>query len=119
MDNQQHTPGPWEISDHRLKTPIGAGPKHIAMVAYFDCGAGDPRSISPSEHNANARLIAAAPELLEALEEALRKMGEDEEQIEGEWGHSRTLQQMEAEGDLSEAIVKARAAIAKAKGGAQ
>ena len=37
------------------------------MVAYFDCGTGDPRSISKEEHEANARLIAAAPEMLEVL----------------------------------------------------
>jgi hypothetical protein len=37
------------------------------MVSYFDCGTGDPRSISKVEHEANAKLIAAAPEMLEVL----------------------------------------------------
>lgn len=37
------------------------------MVNYFDCGVDDPRSISKQEHEANAKLIAAAPEMLEVL----------------------------------------------------
>lgn len=69
-----HTPGPWRIEGERLKTAISGGHKHVAMVNYFDCGRGDPRSISKEEHEANARLIAAAPDLLEACEAALACM---------------------------------------------
>jgi hypothetical protein len=50
-----------------VKTAISSGCKHVAMVNYFDCGKGDPRSIMKEEHEANARLIAAAPEMLEVL----------------------------------------------------
>ena len=66
-DYPVHSNGPWRIEGEAVKTAISAGCKHIAMVNYFDCGTGDPRSISKYEHEANAKLIAAAPEMLEAL----------------------------------------------------
>jgi hypothetical protein len=66
-DSPVHTNGPWRIECENVKTAISSGHKHIAMVSYFDCGTGDPRSISKEEHEANAKLIAAAPEMLEVL----------------------------------------------------
>lgn len=48
-----HTPGPWRVSG---KATINGGRGWIA-------------SVSTLNRNANARLIAAAPELLEALEQ--------------------------------------------------
>ena len=66
-DYPVHSNAPWRIEGENVKTAISSGCKHIAMVNYFDCGIGDPRSISKEEHEANARLIAAAPEMLEAL----------------------------------------------------
>lgn len=79
--NTQHTPGPWRFEES-TKT-IRAVPQNywLATMDSWD-GAVD--------HEANARLIAAAPDLLEALEEMV------EESINRE--------------------VKARAAIAKARG---
>ena len=62
-----HTNGPWSIEGDRVKTAISSGHKHVAMVNYFNCGAGDPRTISDEEHEANAKLIAAAPDMLEVL----------------------------------------------------
>jgi hypothetical protein len=50
----QHTPGPWRVSG---KATINAGRSWIA-------------SVSTSNRDANARLIAAAPDLLAALEKA-------------------------------------------------
>lgn len=55
-----HTPGPWTISN-AIKTAINSSGKHVAMVNF---GIG----ISNEEHNANVALIAAAPDLLAALE---------------------------------------------------
>lgn len=66
-DYPTHSNAPWRIEGDNVKTGISSGCKHIAMVNYFDCGTGDPRSISKEEHEANARLIAAAPEMLEVL----------------------------------------------------
>ena len=82
-----HTPGPWTASEHGAyadyngnSTIILGDDLRIAVVLGSD----------NEETNANARLIAAAPDLLEALEALL-------------------------EGDFNVAE-KARAAIAKAKG---
>jgi hypothetical protein len=59
MTNTQHTPGPWRIGDAGF-TVFGP-PKPGAL----------PETIAPVKNRANARLIAAAPELLEALEALL------------------------------------------------
>ena len=60
----QHTPGPWAFRLEAVRTVIyhkaGIGEKAIAV------GAG-----AYPDHIANARLIAAAPELLAAVEEAI------------------------------------------------
>lgn len=64
---EKFTKGPWRIEGDIVKTAISAGVKHIAMVNYFDCGPGDPRSIAKEEHEANAHLIQAAPDLYTAL----------------------------------------------------
>lgn len=55
----QHTPGPWECN-YNLRTAINAGEKHIAMVNFFNDGS-DSRSVCGDEHEANARIITAAP----------------------------------------------------------
>jgi len=87
--NDQHTPGPWEFLPPEDGC-CGAIITKTGWVCDFD--------VSPSE--ANARLIAAAPDLLEALKEA------DED--------------FEREGFDPEGPYRAhiRAAIAKATGGA-
>ena len=66
-DYPVHSNAPWRIEGENVKTAISSDCKHIAMVNYFDCGKGDPRSITKEEHEANAKLIAAAPEMLEVL----------------------------------------------------
>lgn len=81
----EHTPGPWKCDSSRVHTSIETNEGlHIAMVSYGN--------VTMEKHLANARLIAAAPELLEALEYYIDN------------------------GDDHKAIDKARAAIAKAKG---
>ena len=64
----KHTPGPWLYSEH-LIYPCGAygedklvkhGSKSVAMVRATG---------NAEETEANAKLIAAAPELLEALQD--------------------------------------------------
>ena len=68
-----HTPGPWNIGP-TYKSSINAGEKHIAMVNYWKSG--DKSSdVFGEEHDANARLIAAAPDLLEALEANMEWIG--------------------------------------------
>lgn len=80
MSNQQHTTGQWinrtvGDSTDRNGTQIYSGQLHIATCHYGSNDTPDyERCVS------NARLIAAAPELMAALEEAecvLRRIGAD------------------------------------------
>ena len=91
-----HTPGPWDVAQ-------GNGREVFARefpVAYaYDGTTGKPTGDDiPERAQANARLIAAAPELLEALEAITA---------------TSTLQTTEA---FTAAIKRAEAAIRKAKG---
>ena len=62
-----HTPGPWRYLPENGSPTTGqhmiAGGKPGYLAEVRDCGSGDIK--------ANARLIAAAPDLLEALLDAL------------------------------------------------
>lgn len=92
-----HTPGPWTIlpnTPHFVRAMHPAeGMQPVATVYHFD-----------GELSANARLIASAPELLEALEAVLPDL-EHYVATHGPGPDKR--------------LAAARAAIAKAKGGAQ
>jgi len=91
-----HTPGPWEIEEHyHFGYRWISGPGHSQLAQVVWCMEDEDRS---PECEANARLIAAAPELLDALCYLLQtSTGETHEQ----W---------------LEAMDQAIAAIAKAKG---
>lgn len=98
----KHTPGPWEVD--RNSTHAGA----IANI--FHCLGNDWVEVWSKEwpdseeiQEANARLIAAAPELLLALEMSIDALRERAEGY-GEPDHADDLK-------------RALAAIAKAKGG--
>ena len=91
----KHTPGPWVVdhmSAHLVRSQDDKNGRHIAAVG--------PANYTPryDVDDANARLIAAAPELLEALECLLAKADIEFKNI---WPETRN---------------DARAAIAKAKG---
>lgn len=64
-----HTSGPWEASTDLVETAINSvnEGKHIAMVNYSQA------TISDEEHEANVRLIAAAPKLHSLLTAALQE----------------------------------------------
>lgn len=77
----KHTPGPWTVNPHFNH---GAEVRSLASVAWCSVasthGASGSQVIDVAEARANARLIAAAPDLLEALEAAhgyLVMMGTD------------------------------------------
>ncbi|CAB4122389.1 hypothetical protein UFOVP37_8 [uncultured Caudovirales phage] len=94
----KHTPGPWAMPDSgqgRI-SKVGANGGWDGLIATADCG---DYARSRSEGLANARLIAAAPELLEALKDMLD-------------GHEDACT-----GYGEGAADKARAAIARATGG--
>lgn len=92
MSAAQHTPGPWTSQAGIIRTAGGA-------VAILPNGLYCVRSAARNadENQANARLIAAAPELLAGLEQVLHWIDCD---------CDRSKHSLEA----------ARAAIAKAKG---
>lgn len=80
-----HTPGPWALRGYQIRAENGLG-KHVATYQVGE---------------ADGRLIAAAPELLEALKEVAA----------GRLDHEHGLDDFH---DRARAI--ARAAIAKAEG---
>lgn len=74
----KHTPGPWfctendgsfvrHVDNNRIQ--IGSPLDYIAEI--IDYGGGDGENQNDAEQEANARLIAAAPDMLEALKEVI------------------------------------------------
>jgi len=90
MTNATNTRGPWDIDGQFGFLDVVSSKGRIAMI---DC---DNDNIFGADIEANARLIAAAPDLLAALQEAVNKgyMWDNDPEL---WS-------------------KASAAIAKAKG---
>lgn len=87
---QKHTPGPWAAFTDGMHTNI------VAVVPRTDCVFSLP---GHDKNEPNVRLIAAAPDLLEALKDLV-------ECINGpEWGDGLTAR-----------ALKASTAIAKAEG---
>lgn len=110
----KHTPGPWRIAHpedladkygvdllvrtDKRRVAIGLGPER-----------GEPGS-AIAETDANARLIAAAPEMFEALERAAAHLPSDEEILDyAACNDGRAM----ASASAARAV---RAAIAKARG---
>ena len=98
--NTKHTPGPW-IYEASTRT-IRAVPANywLASMDSFD---------GAVNHEANARLIAAAPELLEALIDTLGMLDHYQSGRADNWDGS-------TKGQALSTIRDARAAIAKATG---
>lgn len=109
MSETKHTPGPWYI-DPDKPTMVLDGPLKTAGEIVAQCGAsaklGIAMHISIASSQANARLIAAAPELLEALKEARR------------WMYGIPAENGATCETKSEMVDMMDAAIAKAEGGA-
>lgn len=68
MSDTKHTPGPW-IADTLMIFPDN-GDAITHAIAEIKC-----RNVDDREPYANAHLIAAAPDMLEALEYALNQAG--------------------------------------------
>ena len=102
MTTYKHTPGPWAIEHDGPALPIITAPATTSagkiMTDVIAHAKGD-------NAEANARLCASAPELLEALEWAIEAL--DDNRLD------QVAVYLEFKG--REAIAKAHAAIAKAK----
>lgn len=117
-----HTPGPWRhccFADHLPDYVIKYGNVKLAKVNMFAGNPDNAASNDARQGEANARLIAAAPDLLRQLEWVLfqaEQMGCNcgtSEQINS--GHNRDCPANQKNSTFKEA----RAAIAKATGGAR
>ncbi len=107
MTERKHTPGPWKAYD---AAAYGTHIKHGSMTGQCIAAVHLYQGLSVETYAANARLIAAAPELLEALHSAYafinREYHDPEAAVEGEYV-TREARPIWA---------KICAAIAKAKG---
>lgn len=68
MNTTSHTPGPWKIADDNDNRPTGCICSAVCDTQII--AAGRVNGYTIAEGMANARLIAAAPELLDACEKA-------------------------------------------------
>lgn len=93
----KHTPGPWAVDESRHDGCINRIEpfRHIGMASGYQVNPGDRE-----ENEANARLMAAAPDLLEALEQARKYVA---------FAFDQGIEGAEKTGlDLDAAIAKAR-----------
>jgi len=116
----KHTPGPWSVEQNTYGSIVCKDGK--SMIAIWPEGLGGPSF----PHEANARLVAAAPELLEAL---ITKVKDAEQRSFEDWlefnspsgDHEAVQRQWLASNDYRGFIGEWREqldAIAKATGGA-
>lgn len=100
-----HTSGPWNWDEGQgvITKEWNGFPWHVATVDMSELGWHEDDRCKSRENGANARLIAAAPEMLEAIEEAVSN------------AHKNYQGSIEISGDAFEML---RDALAKAKGGA-
>lgn len=111
LKNSTHTSGPWTLIEKSWQFEI---PEiHIVFGCSHSTDPDDDRDIKSSEQGqvelGNARLIAAAPELLEALESLLRGF----DSLMPGLAHIA----VQDYALINEAPIRARAAIRKAKEG--
>ena len=96
----EHTPGPWSafISGNTIAIDLGANPRgeRPCIIGWPGFDSNDQ---TKATNIANARLIAAAPDLLEALQEACNSIETTDNPFKGSLMHNQM-----------------RAAIAKATG---
>lgn len=112
----KHTPGPWQTSVEQDVT---------GYPCFFIHGFSGPEKYDKPVHEANARLIAAAPDLLEALKSALNALSAcsnlratdlAQEAFDAHVANGVERHRLEWFVDNSQEIASAEAAIAKAEG---
>ncbi len=99
----KHTPAPWIVSQHEDNQDVVIRDNDGAIIANLSCDSFRDYGQTEDEHKeieqANAYLIAAAPELLDALESI-----------------TETLHQLRRDNTISGMLMVAEMAIAKVKG---
>lgn len=113
--NNSHTPGPWIFSHSPAQNRINVtgnerddGPQ---LFRDFVCSVGKVNGGVGEIEEANARLIAAAPDLLAALVETAKQLNEAIEVLDASRMKHRAM-------PFIPALTQAYAAIDKATGGA-
>ena len=94
------TPGPWTIADE----PLDEHRRTVFALTEADFAPAIAGGDTEEQRDANARLIAAAPDLLAACEDMIYRFGAYEPGAP------------EGEGSNAAAILRARAALSKARG---
>ncbi len=102
----RYTPGPWKNDCFLVTAANGREVAHTGLLgrrrgSYADQG-------GEEEDEANARLIAAAPDLLDALEESLA--------LNINWSVEAEPEALAYYSEYKQVIAQARAAIARVKG---
>jgi len=105
MENSKYTPGPWDWPKGSI-TVRGPKPENIKICDMSSVVATcPPYSLSVSEQEANARLIAAAPELLDVASRWISCLTSLAEGNPSK--HYRGLLQTTIMHDMKQAIAKA------------
>ncbi|MFT8211545.1 MAG: hypothetical protein ACMZI0_15010 [Symbiopectobacterium sp.] len=121
----KHTEGLWVFGVKSFTDGVQEKPYTYNSGAYYNnpgiYGANGNEVVRCDEYyifsnRADIALLVSAPDLFEALESLLELAVHNEVKIYGEWGMGRTWNQIKKDGDAPEEILKAIAAIAKAKG---
>lgn len=68
MSDTKHTPGPWKADEY---FHVSANGRDVADIRIFACNG---YALDTIERTANARLIAAAPDMLAALKDELESL---------------------------------------------
>jgi hypothetical protein len=120
MENKiKHTPGPWyskdgDITAYKPSLIEGRGNRIVRIADYRSYEALQSKEVGYDEIKANARLIAAAPELLDALENVLDAFIHVPGDTEGNKARTTAARIIGSPNGL---LARAREAIEKAKGG--
>jgi hypothetical protein len=72
---KQRTPGPWATLDRSENSRTLT---HVTNGAHIVCTLGTTRTDGSPNHSANARLIAAAPDLLDAVQAIVDCFGDQD-----------------------------------------
>ena len=95
MSHTTHTLSPW-VYDERYNNVVTEDGGAVAERPFWS-------SLSPDSEEADMRLIAAAPELLEALEKAIKSYW-----LSIDYAHNRTPEACEIRREMLAAIANAK-----------